>query len=925
MPLSKPLKTIGKDQAWDILAAVLQSKEFLICEYVAEDDVLVIYEEGMEVRKEIPHYCAHLRHGSAIHPEDRAKAVELYRAGDAGTAEIRLVSEKGTTRHLVQALAVSDSAPGNRTFIVRDVTQARQREQLLEEQATRDPLTGLYNFATGRQLINEYLRDKDPYATCGLIVVDVDYFKYANDTFGHLFGDQALVELARLLTETFEEGDVIMRFGGDEFAILAKDIGHAGLVRKGMQVVESVRGLAFGSKDYSMTCSVGVCYLPENENGYTYDQLFENADWALYQAKDNGKDQYVFCDHLRRFEQTEDRTPDDDGSIDPRYLRNDIISTAFEIFEKMSTFPLAMDQLMKVIGHRLRLDRITVIRTDIREQNTGRQFQWTSEYAPEVLEEKAEFTKEDFLTLFHGYDEYQTIVLQSDNMSMYSPGGAALLMQGGAKTVLYAAMYCEGKYTGAISYVTCRERRYWSRQERKELGEVTKIISAHLARTLATGALDERRLDLVGHDSLTGLMSFSRFRSDLERLIVGGYAAGDYLLYLDFVGFKFFNQKYGYSQGDKFLKEFCAYAISTIGANEGVYFARVVSDQFLLLVPGKGQEGLVSDFERFCEGFFARESGRLQGFLPQIRVGAYRIEPDCAGASYAIDAANYARVQISGKERGRFGAVRVYDDELRRKRQLENAIYSEIGEALREDRFKVYLQPKYSLADGLVTGAEALVRWETKDGRLLSPDQFIPLCESSGMIRDLDFHVFERVAGFLAKNERLGRRQVPISVNASILHASDEGTAERYRSILERHGVDPRYAEIELTETATVDEYEDAKRLFAELRAMGIRTAIDDFGAGYSVLNAILDVPADTMKLDRAFIANCTASRKKIIFLQSMIEMVHGLGYRVVCEGVETREQADILREAGCEEAQGFLFARPMSVEEYERLVYPEG
>lgn len=122
-----------------------------------------------------------------------------------------------------------------------------------------------------------------------------------------------------------------------------------------------------------------------------------------------------------------------------------------------------------------------------------------------------------------------------------------------------------------------------------------------------------------------------------------------------------------------------------------------------------------------------------------------------------------------------------------------------------------------------------------------------------------------------------------------------------------------------------MDEYEDAKALFVALRGMGIHTAIDDFGAGYSVLNSILDIPVDTMKLDRAFIANCTTSEKKVYFLQSLIRMIHVLGYRVVCEGVETRGQADFLREAGCEEKQGFYFARPLPLEEYEALVYPEG
>lgn len=168
-----------------------------------------------------------------------------------------------------------------------------------------------------------------------------------------------------------------------------------------------------------------------------------------------------------------------------------------------------------------------------------------------------------------------------------------------------------------------------------------------------------------------------------------------------------------------------------------------------------------------------------------------------------------------------------------------------------------------------------------------------------------------------------GRRRVPFCFGREyLLHRSGDPALPGYNAFTHycrRRGI------IELIETATVDEYEDAKALFVALRGMGIHTAIDDFGAGYSVLNSILDIPVDTMKLDRAFIANCTTSEKKVYFLQSLIRMIHGLGYRVVCEGVETRGQADFLREAGCEEAQGFYFARPLPLEEYEALVYPEG
>ena len=914
---------IRQERAKEILTAIFKSNEAVICEYAPDTDEFTIFDEKMRVKQEFADYLDYLDHHTIVHPEDRQKFRKLLLGQVNEKIEIRVKKGDDWARLLIRRLELDEKEEcgGVRIpFMVSDITEEKNRERNLEEQASRDSLTSLYNYSYGRKLVDEYLQNMDPYATCGMMVIDIDYFKYVNDTFGHLFGDYALTELARLLREFFYEKDIVMRFGGDEFVIFLKDISHADLVKKGMQLIYAIRALKFEGRDYSMTCSIGICYLPENEAGYTYDQLFGNADWALYQAKENGRDRYVFCDNLRRFEMVEETLPAD-KTIDVRYLHNDIISTAFEVFEKTNSFKAAIEQLMEIIGYRFRLDRITVIHTDIQKKNTGRQYQWTSEYAPEVLEKKAEFTKEDFLTLFRSYDEYQTVVLQHDNMSAYSRQGAELLMQGGAKTVMYAAMYCEGKYTGAISYVSCREKRYWTRQERKDLGEVTKLISAHLARAQA---INEIRSDLLNgpeYDSLTGLISFSRFHVELERLIIGNYATSDYLLYMDIAGFKYFNQKYGYHRGDRILRELCGYFIENLQNKEGVYFTRVVSDQFLMLLPSKNQGDIVNELKRLCEGFAELESKRVKGYRPRLRVGIYQIEQDCPGASYAIDAANYARKQTAGNAGS---PVRIYDEGLGKQRQLENAIVNEIGDAIREGRFMIYLQPKISLENGAVIGAEALARWRMKDGRIISPAQFIPLCESTGQIEELDFYIFEQTVKFLQKNQRMGRKQVPISVNISILHAANEHAAERFLSILKKYNVEPKYIEIELTETATVKEYNEAKRLFRQFQDMGIHTAIDDFGAGYSVLNSIIDIPVNTMKLDRIFINNCNSGTRGVFFLKSVIEMIRGLGYHVICEGVETEDQVRLLQEADCAEVQGFLFSKPLPIEEYEAMVYPD-
>ena len=905
----------------DLLRAVFKEGDMGVCEYLPEEDKLLIYNEELAVSQEIPQYIAGIMENSRFHPEDRWAAREFFlrRAGEETV--LRVVAGDRTISTLIQMLPVPEYDPAKRlTVVMRDVTKEKRREALLEERAKRDSMTGLYNHFYGRELINEYLTQKDPYATCGMMVVDLDYFKNANDLYGHLFGNHVLVEVSRLFGQLFAASDILMRAGGDEFVVFLPNISHSALVRKAMELVQAVREIRFDEPDFSISCSVGVCFLQENDVGYTYDQLFENADWALYRAKENGRNCYVFCDNLQRYEQMEQKMPPRQD-IDVRYLRNDIISTAFEIFEKNASFSVAIQTLMQVIGYRFGLDRITIAQTNFDNQSAGRQYQWCSENTPEALPESRSFTKEDFLTLFQCYDEYQTAVVHYDNVDMFSPDGAALLMQGGAKTALFAATYLDGKYTGAISYVVCKEKRHWSRLIRKELGEVTKIISAYLARSQAINQNNPHDRLWTEYDSVTGLLSFSKFHQLAEHLIVSQGARSYIMTYSDLAGFKYFNQKYGYAAGDQLLKEFSTFLIEKLSFLKDVYFARVIADQFLMLAPYQDVEQSFSRIDELNREFERMEAAKFQGAQIRIRTGIYVIEPDCESASHAIDAANYARKQITANHPS---SIQVYDPELKNKQLLETEIINGIDKAMKDKRFLIYLQPKISLTDGHVVGAEALVRWKTPEGKLLPPDMFIPLCESSGRIEELDYYVFELVAQFLARNQKLGRKQIPISVNASILHASDPHAVQKYLDILERYNVDPRYVEIELTETATVDEYHSAKRWFQELRQAGIMTAMDDFGAGYSVLNSVIDIPVDTVKLDRGFVQTCTSGDKGAFFLKEMIGIIKGLGYRVVCEGIETEEQSHFLQDAECEQGQGYLFSRPLPVEEYEKFVYAE-
>lgn len=611
--------------------------------------------------------------------------------------------------------------------------------------------------------------------------------------------------------------------------------------------------------------------------------------------------------------------------LDARYFQNDIVATAFEIFEKTSNFDAAVNLLMRVIGTRVGLDRITVIRADIKNQEVYSDYQWNKKGIPKVLKEINKFDKKDFLTLFNNYGENGIIVLQYDDMEEYSPGAQKLLMQGDAKTVIYAAMYCEGRYTGAISYVVCKEKRNWSNEMLKQISEVTKIISTHFAKNEIMNHAYQGAVTRMEHDTLTGLISFERFHEEIERIILSNKTNNYLMIYTDFENFKYFNYKYGYTVGDQLLKDFCSSIISKIVDKHNLYFTRVVSDQFLMFRPARYEkdeyEKLIEEIEQKNIDFMLRQKERFPQSNVTLRTGVYYVTPECMSASYAIDVANYARQKVDNDSKC---SVRFYDDEMQKRRTLENQIVNEMKEAIEQHQFKVYFQPKYSIKNREITGAEALIRWERENGEVLSPDSFISVYENNGKIVELDFYVFETVVKYLAKNQKEGRNQVPISINASSLHAMDSQTITLYMDILKKYDVDPSLVEIELTETAVVSEYESVRELFDEFQLHGIKTAMDDFGSGYSILNTIVDIPVDVIKIDRGFITSCLESDRGIYFLKHLIDMIRNLGYQIICEGVETDQQIEILKQIGCDEIQGYWYSKPLKEEDYDKLLQTE-
>lgn len=254
---------------------------------------------------------------------------------------------------------------------------------------------------------------------------------------------------------------------------------------------------------------------------------------------------------------------------------------------------------------------------------------------------------------------------------------------------------------------------------------------------------------------------------------------------------------------------------------------------------------------------------------------------------------------------------------LRRKRYLE----TQIPIALRERQLTVYLQPQYSLKTGKIVAAEALVRWKHPSLGTLMPDEFIPLFERDRYILPLDFYMLREVCGLLNRWHSEGLPVLPVSVNFSRRHAETGDFAERFLKVTERYRIRPDEIYIEWTENGFAEPDVPVRAIAGQLRANGFRIAMDDFGAGYSSLNMLTDLPVDIIKLDKQFLKFKQGEKRRRFLLQQIIRIAGSLCYTVLAEGVEYKWQAEMLRELGCDYVQGFLYSRPVPADVIERML----
>lgn len=417
-------------------------------------------------------------------------------------------------------------------------------------------------------------------------------------------------------------------------------------------------------------------------------------------------------------------------------------------------------------------------------------------------------------------------------------------------------------------------------------------------------------------DSLTGISTLNKFKIDAEMLLEAKQDLNYALLYTDLDKFKYINDTYGYAVGDEVLRSFSTILYSILLRDELI--CRATDDKFIMLLKYDKKENLFKRLNNINKQISKMEKLMLKKCSLVVISGVYLIKDEDTDISVAIDRANTARKNVKGISHKNSYAV--YNKQMDLTLIKEKEIESKMFDAIKNKEFVVYLQPKVELKNKKIIGAEALVRWNS-NGKIIPPNNFIPLFERNGFIVNLDFYVYETVLAKMKEWIEKGKKVIPISVNISRAHLKNDKFVEELFNLVKKYDIPINLIELELTESIFVDDMESVIGTMKEFKELGFIVSMDDFGSGFSSLNLLKDLPVDVIKLDKDFFRHSSIEQKESIIVSHVIKMAKDLKMIVLSEGVETAEQAEFLYTSGCDLAQGYLFSRPIPMDEFEKMI----
>ncbi|MFI3230751.1 MAG: EAL domain-containing protein [bacterium] len=449
---------------------------------------------------------------------------------------------------------------------------------------------------------------------------------------------------------------------------------------------------------------------------------------------------------------------------------------------------------------------------------------------------------------------------------------------------------------------------YTSNNEIGALADDVRFASQNLSSYI------NRIQNQLDYDDLTNLYTERKFITEVQNKLNDNLNTSYFIVSLDIDNFKYINNTYGYDVGSEFLKVLANYYELLLSTSKVI--SRVHGDNYLFFLTEsqmvKMKNGDINYFEtiRLKAKAIIDESYDLS-----ISCGIYKIEDKTMNISSMIDCSSYAKNK--GKSRAGF-SVNYYDNIMNEERASNNYVVSKMRDGIKNKEFVVYYQPKVDLITNKIAGAETLVRWYN-NGDIIPPNKFIPVFEMNGFIETLDYYIIERTCEFIKNNND---KNIPvISINLSGVTLMKKNVVTKILSILETYNIKTNQIELEITESAFVNNFDLAVERINKFIELGFRISMDDFGCGESSLGRLKDIPIHVIKIDRDFIIQTFNNDKAELILKNIVNMAKDLNLKTVVEGIETEEQRNLITKMGCDLGQGYLFSKPVPADEFLKML----
>ena len=741
-----------------------------------------------------------------------------------------------------------------------------KRAKESELAATIDPMTGVkskHAYLTKEREINAGISGSNG-RDFAVAVCDVNGLKKINDTLGHKAGDEYICKASEMICDIFQHSPVY-RTGGDEFVVILTDRDYA--VRRELMKVLHDRSVSHISTG-GVVVSGGLSDFTPGEDA-SFHHVFERADALMYEEKQLLKGLGSI---------TRDETPEEDEKpVDQASILN--VQKKIMVVEDEE-----VNRLM--LGNALEADYEILYAADgIEAMQLADQHQ--SELALMLLDLQ--------MPRMNGMEVLRAI--KKDSALKHIP---IIVLTADQQAEL------ECLKIGAVDFIP-KPYPAW------------EIVKARVDRCIELSESRET-IKSTERDSLTKLYNIDYFLR-----FVGMYdthypdMAMDCVV-VDINQFHMINERYGKVYADEILRK-VGERIRTVARKVGGVGCRQGADTFLLYCPYV--EDHTPLMNRLSEDLAEDE---VVANRVRLRMGVYQQVDKELDIERRFDRAKMAADTVKG---GNARAIGIYNDEMHKAALYRDRLLEDFRTSVKNGRFKVYFQPKYDIRPGspVLASAEALVRWDHPELGMISPAQFIPLLEDSGLILELDQFVWHETAARIREWKDKFGFSVPVSVNVSRIDMLNPNLKGIFNEILTEFDLSTRDIMLEITESAYTGESEQVLSTARELRGMGMgfRIEMDDFGTGYSSLGMLRKLPIDALKLDMSFVRSAFGETRDVRMIELIIDIAEYLHVPVVAEGVETEEQLIALKELGCDYVQGYYFSKPVPAPDFERFLIERG